>query len=289
MGILRKIINLLVEKDEKKTNNDCEKQQTEIEYQKGKIELAEIEYQNIFEDERKENKIRYQKALALEEEYSQIELDYQKKLYLSKFLLIITKIIDRAKKLEEQRKQTEIICQYKLEKPQQVEKKINEVLQHTHKKFNDNSYSYLKCNFQSRLDERKIDNLIIEQQPLYDSNIEVLELQESLLPELPDGWNWFSATEIEVIDNNEFYYCEAEEDAMDYICTYEKLYSRLLNGEYFYPDEEDDDMINIKNIENFEIEHQEMEMRLRRMAEESMLQMAVLDPWYFEDEDDFFI
>ena len=65
--------------------------------------------------------------------------------------------------------------------------------------------------------------------------------------EVPDGWILdHYEEEVDIVDASilEEESCDEE----DYINIYKQLYTRDLNGEYFYPDEDEEDLVNISSI-----------------------------------------
>lgn len=65
--------------------------------------------------------------------------------------------------------------------------------------------------------------------------------------EVPDGWILdHYEDELEIVEGSMLEAETCDED--DYINTYKQLYSRDLNGEYFYPDEDEEDLIDVSNI-----------------------------------------
>ncbi len=81
-----------------------------------------------------------------------------------------------------------------------------------------------------------------------EKNVKVFqETKKRKKVEVPDGWILDHYDEdLDIIDSSML---EDEAfDEEDYINTYKQLYSRELNGEYFYPDEDEEDLINVSNI-----------------------------------------
>lgn len=122
------------------------------------------------------------------------------------------------------------------------------------------------------------------------------------IPKLPDGWMWLSELGDEKIEESDEYifYDEGQEDVEDYINTYAELYSRHLNGEYFYPDEDYDDVINLPIIKKIENEQKDLEAKWRKQQEDRERRERLYwesfekdpfgelddDPFLFEDDDD---
>lgn len=109
-------------------------------------------------------------------------------------------------------------------------------------------------------------------------------------PKLPEGWMWLSElgeTKIVEVDDNLFY-DEGEEDKDDYINTYFELYLRHLNGEYFYPDEDYDDVINLPIIEKEKRLAAEVEWREIQEEKENknFYWRYLFDEFDFDDDDD---